>query len=181
MVLIARDPSWAHAYWEVDLARIHRVIALLGEVNAFIRLVDAETGQIVYSAETWAERARHYIRLPAADRAYRADLVMVAADGREALIQRSNAIWAPPRSPRVPGPIRLVRLGAHRRILDRALDLTHPLRLQISDDDSGAPLEAPGLEHPALDFDLDLIAIGSSDLPLRSRAQTDAPAFLTSA
>ncbi len=43
LVLMVRDPSWAHAYWEVGVARITETSALLGGGKAFLRLVEPST------------------------------------------------------------------------------------------------------------------------------------------
>jgi len=98
LVLMARDPNSAHAYWDIDLARISDSLAILEGGKALLRLFDAATGESLAEHETSAEHGRYDLALPWAARAYVADLALVN-DGRAVVLARSNIIHAPPDAP----------------------------------------------------------------------------------
>ena len=95
LILMARDPTSAHAYWEINVDRINKAATFLGGGKAFLRLVEPSTERILAEYETRAGHGRYWMPLPRAGRAYRADLAMVQ-NGRAVVLGRSNIVHAPP-------------------------------------------------------------------------------------
>ena len=95
LILMARDPTSAHAYWEINVDRINKAATFLGGGKAFLRLVEPSTERILAEYETRAGHGRYWMPLPRAGRAYRADLAMVQ-NGRAVVLGQSNIVHAPP-------------------------------------------------------------------------------------
>jgi len=116
LVLMARDPNSAHAYWDIDLARISNCLAILDGGKALLRLFDAATGESLAEHETSAEHGRYDLALPRAARAYVADLALVN-HGRAEVLARSNIIYAPPDAPKWPAEAVFVERADQSRAL----------------------------------------------------------------
>ncbi|MBN3033912.1 MAG: DUF4912 domain-containing protein [Candidatus Saganbacteria bacterium] len=98
IVLMVRDPRWIYAYWEISDQRRSEISQQLGEgVFARARLVlrvyeaaslkhhDVEVG----GARNW------YIRVPAPNRTYFAEIGYLTEDGRFIAAARSNSVTTP--------------------------------------------------------------------------------------
>src|SRR5688572_2936882 len=121
LVLMARDPSFGHAYWEVAPDRIARARADLGEeARGVLRLIDADLEQVLGSVAAIPERGSHVLRFPAGDRAYAVELALESADGQTHTLLRSNTAEAPPNRPRTGGTIVFVDLEPQRALLEGA-------------------------------------------------------------
>ncbi len=99
LVLVARDPEWAFAYWEAsphDMARAgvsHSELSLriydVTDVDFDGSNAHSQFDIIVGAAKNW------YFRVPVADRMWVADLGMVGPDGAFRTVARSNPISTP--------------------------------------------------------------------------------------
>src|ERR1039458_22012 len=99
LVFMVGDPRWAHAYWDISVARINDAVASLGGGRAFLRLIGVPTGYLLAEHEVWAERGSYGVALPEADHSYAAELAIVH-DYRRVVLARSNVVQAPPSMPR---------------------------------------------------------------------------------
>ena len=97
--LMVRDPTWAHAYWDISIDRFKDAVARGGGGRAFLRLIGVPTGHVLAEHAVWAERGSHGFALPAADRSYLVELAVIR-DYRWDVITRSNVVRAPPNTPR---------------------------------------------------------------------------------
>lgn len=94
LVLMVRDPTWAHAYWDISVARINSAVGSLGGGRAFLRLIDSAAGLLLAEYEVSAKRGQHDIALPEADRSYVVELALVHY-GRKEILARSDVVRAP--------------------------------------------------------------------------------------
>ena len=94
LVLMVRDPTWAHAYWDISVARVSGALGSLGGGKAFLRLIGFPAGLLLAEYEVSAERGRQDITLPEADRSYVAEFALVHY-GRKAILARSEVVHAP--------------------------------------------------------------------------------------
>lgn len=142
LALIARDPAWAFAYWDVDH---HRGSPLFEQgAQAVLRLIDANDGRVLQSPRVHAESGRYYFRLPAADQRYQAVLVAVR-DGAETEVLRSNAVLAPPQLPRPSREPRFVSMAAQREVLAQADRVDAPPRLACEEARRAAQYDMPSI------------------------------------
>jgi len=101
LALMARDPEWVFAYWEV--AQRDRERYNVGEGSLTLRLYDVSgiefTGAnaLAYYDTTVGSATNWYLRLPATERHWVADLGVIARDGKFVTIARSNVV-SPPRN-----------------------------------------------------------------------------------
>ncbi|MBI5198276.1 MAG: DUF4912 domain-containing protein [Nitrospirae bacterium] len=101
--LMARDPYWAHAYWEVTLSALDRVRKLLKDPDArlTLRLYDAtearETGPAIslFDIEVFQRTGNWYIELGRPDRSFFVEIGLKTKDGKFHAISRSNIISTP--------------------------------------------------------------------------------------
>jgi hypothetical protein len=119
---MARDPTWAHAYWDISVARINDAVSSLGGGKAFLRLIGVPTGYLLAEHEVWAERGSYDVALPEADRSYAVELAIVHY-GRRVVLARSNIIQAPPSMPRPADGSAFVSRPEQRRALELGLTL----------------------------------------------------------
>ena len=122
LVIMARDPTWAHAYWDISVARVNDAVATLGGGKAFLRLIGVPTGYLLAEHEVWAERGSYHVALPEADRSYAAELVIFHRY-RKIVLARSNVIQAPPSMPRPGAGPAFVSRPEQRRALELGLTL----------------------------------------------------------
>lgn len=142
LALIARDPAWAFAYWDVDH---QRGPALFEEgAQAVLRLVDANDGRVLQSPKVHPESGRYYFKLPAADQRYQAVLVAVR-EGGETEVLRSNAVLAPPQLPRPSREPRFVSTAAQRAVLAEAGRIDAPPRLDCQEARRAAMYDTPSI------------------------------------
>jgi ABC-type phosphate transport system substrate-binding protein len=102
VMLLARDPQWAYAYWDIPLAARAARRSQGGQQLA-LRICDvtdlADLDQRPHSVQQYAldEAARNwYLPIPVSDRDYIAELGYTTIDGTWLLLARSNAIRIPP-------------------------------------------------------------------------------------
>lgn len=107
LVLMARDPVWAHAYWDVPAAD-----AGPAEFRLFAG------GDLVSAYPVLLATGNHSVTLPVADRTYTAELVR---DG--AVLARSLPVTAPPAAPRPSAAPVFVTRAAQQAALASALTL----------------------------------------------------------
>ena len=99
--LMVRDPTWAHAYWDMSAERVMAAVGPFGRQEAFLRLIDVPTGHLVAEDVVWARRGSLGLALPRADRSYAAELAIMCDDFRWVILARSGVVHAPPTLPRV--------------------------------------------------------------------------------
>jgi hypothetical protein len=99
LALLARDPEWALAYWEVRASQIDEAVAALKKVTTNLRLINPLSGKVLACFEVPAASGRYYIPIPQDGRYYAADLVMAHGD-RMIVLARSKVMYAPRNRPR---------------------------------------------------------------------------------
>jgi len=102
--LMVRDPTRAHAYWDMSIDRFKDAVGRGGGGRAFLRLIGVPTGYVLGEQAVWVAHGSHDFALPEADRSYMVELAVIR-DYRWVVFARSNVIHAPPMTSRVPmGP-----------------------------------------------------------------------------
>ena len=96
---MVRDPTWAHAYWDISIDRINDVVGTRSGGRACLCLIALRTGHVLAEHAVRAERGSHGFALPEADRWYRVELAIMRND-RWVVLARSNVVHAPPKTPR---------------------------------------------------------------------------------
>ena len=122
LVFMVRDPTWAHAYWEICVARINDALASLGGGKAFLRLIGVPTGYLFAEEEVSAARGSRDVALPEADQSYAAELAIVHRY-RKVLLARSDVVQAPPSMPRPAAVPAFASRSEQRRALQLGLTL----------------------------------------------------------
>jgi uncharacterized protein len=98
IVLMVRDPHWLYAYWEVNARRRDEIRQQLGESvfsrsRLVLRVYDAASLKHhdleVGGARNW------YVRVPAPNRTYFAEIGFLTEDGRFIAACRSNSVTTP--------------------------------------------------------------------------------------
>ena len=106
IMLMARDPYWLHAYWEITLSSVQRAEAALREdwhgARPILRLID------VSSEDTTSSSERHvrdieihgcvnnwYIDVPQPPRTYRVEVGYMSRRGRFFCLAHSNVVTTP--------------------------------------------------------------------------------------
>jgi hypothetical protein len=103
--LMARDPYWVYAYWDIsstDVCRIDRDHGY-GAWSAgakMLRVYDvtegsAHSARALMSIGIGDDSTSWYINVPEANRAYCADIVLITPAGREITLARSNSVLTP--------------------------------------------------------------------------------------
>ena len=131
LALIARDPRWGFAYWDVDRSRGHALFE--AGAQAVLRLHDANDGRVLQSPRVHGESGRYYFRFPSADQRYQLTLTAVFPEGREVEVLRSNVVLAPPELPRPEREPRFVSMRKQIAVLEMAKQIGDPPRL-VDDD-----------------------------------------------
>lgn len=93
VVLMARDPHWAYAYWDVEDAQAARVRRDSGFEQLVLRVQDLQPASSFDIPIQWSD-CSWYIYLPNQDADYALELGYLAA-GRFRLLARSNQIRTP--------------------------------------------------------------------------------------
>jgi hypothetical protein len=119
---MVRDPTSAHAYWDISVARTERAFASLGGGKAILRLLAVPSGLLLAEQEVSAEHGSCTVALPEADRSYAAELV-ISHHYTKVLLARSNPIQAPPSSPRPDAAPAIVAREEQQRALELGLTL----------------------------------------------------------
>jgi Domain of unknown function (DUF4912) len=98
--LMVRDPTSAHAYWDLSVARINTVLAPRDRRRAFLRLIGVPGGCLLAEYAVPAERGSQAVALPQADGSYLVELA-VMRNYQWVVLARSNVVHAPPTTARV--------------------------------------------------------------------------------
>jgi len=124
---MVRDPTSAHAYWDLSDDRIKVAVGPHDDGRAFLRLLGVPSGFLLAEYGVPIARGSQDVALPEADSSYMVELA-VMRNYQWVVLARSNVIHAPPKTPRVaPTPavvsrapeLRVVAEG-HDRELERA-------------------------------------------------------------
>ena len=99
--LMVRDPTWAHAYWDMSVERLDAAVGPFGRAEGFLRLIGVPAGHLLDEHVVWAQRGSLGLPLPQADRSYLVELAIMRDDFRWAILARSGVVHAPPTLPRV--------------------------------------------------------------------------------
>jgi len=103
-VLLARDPYWIYAYWEVTPERLSEARAFLGEeqersgtVLRVFQSAGLEEGEprFLYDVEVKPYVTSWYLNVHRPDTAYLVEIVQRAPSGRAFMMARSNAVTTP--------------------------------------------------------------------------------------
>jgi hypothetical protein len=148
LALIARDPRWAFAYWDVDRSRDGALFEF--GAQAVLRLLDANDGHVLQSPRVHGENGRYYFRLPASDQRYQVTLTAVFGDGREVEVLRSNVVLAPPELPRPEREPRFVSMQKQIAVLEQAKQVANPPRLIDEDARRASIYPTPSIAGQAL-------------------------------
>jgi hypothetical protein len=100
LVLMARDPQWLFAYWEIRSETAQRAMREIEESVPVLR-VSYRPSEGRLEGRSYDERIdlfarRHYLHVPEAHHVYRAELGFRSRDGRFVAALRSNEVFAPP-------------------------------------------------------------------------------------
>ncbi len=102
IVLLARDPQWAYAYWDIPIEHKNELRYHGGQQLA-LRIYDVTDinldSQSPHSIQEYPidEMAREwYLPIPVSDRAYTIDIGYRCGDGRWLVLARSTAVSIPP-------------------------------------------------------------------------------------
>jgi uncharacterized protein len=129
--LMVRDPTWAHAYWDMSVERIDAAVGPFGREEAFLRLIGVPAGQLVDEEVVWARRGSVGLALPQADRSYMVELAIMRDDFRWVILARSGVVHTPPTVPR--------GATAAGVALGRASDVRHLVSTRTPGSSHGAP------------------------------------------
>jgi hypothetical protein len=122
LVLMVRDPTWSHAYWDMSIERVEAAKASLGGGTAFLRLISVPDRLLLAEYEVAPERGEHGIPLPEPGRSYVAELALIHY-GRKAVLARSNVAQGPPRVPTATSAPVFVSRAQQREALATGLTL----------------------------------------------------------
>jgi hypothetical protein len=126
-VLMARDPWWLFAHWEVPPVRRIEVLRALGVEGEGTRQVLRVYEVAADSSASWdvdleagAERADIHVDRPG--RCYRVEVGLRTAAGRFVCLVTSNQVTAPPAEPSRDTSVHWVTLGKDRRTAESTGD-----------------------------------------------------------
>ncbi|MGO9901326.1 MAG: DUF4912 domain-containing protein [Solirubrobacteraceae bacterium] len=122
LVFMARDPTFAQAYWDIGDARIKDAVDSLGGGKAILRLIGLPIGQLLAEYEVCAKHGSYGVALPEADRSYAAELAIVRYY-RKIVLARSKIVRTPPSRPRPAAAPVFVSREEQRRALELGLIL----------------------------------------------------------
>jgi hypothetical protein len=123
LVLMARDPTWAHTYWDIRPARTAGASAALGNRGRLLlRLRDVASGRLVAEQEVHGEYGKKGMPFPCANRRYAAELSMVS-DSTDIVLARSNALRAPPDAPSATASVMMIGRSDQSEALTSRLTL----------------------------------------------------------
>jgi hypothetical protein len=100
---MVRDPTSAHAHWDLSSDRINVALGPYFGGRAFLRLIGVPGGYLLAEGAVPIARGSWDVALPEADRSYMVELA-VMRNYRWVVLARSNVIHAPPKTPRVATP-----------------------------------------------------------------------------
>ena len=104
IVLLVRDPRWAHAYWDIAESKYKEVADILGrdfvKSKGILRVYDASSEPwSSFDIEIFGGARNWYINVPQPNRTYVVDIGYLAPDGKFVVMARSNAVTTPREGP----------------------------------------------------------------------------------
>ncbi len=143
---MVRDPTSAHAYWDLSDDRIKVAVGPHDGGRAFLRLIGVRSGYLLAEYAVPIARGSQDVALPEADSSYMVELA-VMRNYQWIVLARSNVIHAPPKTPRVATTPAVVSRAPQLRVVaeghDRELE-------RAGGDVMIAPAEgAPHVAHAA--------------------------------
>ncbi len=144
LVLLARDPTWAFAHWDLSTERLNQARSGLDAPKAKLRFYEVGTEVALVDADVAPENGRFYLRVPRPGIRYEVRLVFVGSDDTVCEVARSNAAEPPgQRATSKSEPARFVEMTRQTAVLDERDEITVPPPRVIAD----APLM--GAQRPA--------------------------------
>jgi len=105
LTLMARDPYWVYAYWSISEHDRHRICTDHGQEAwrmgvKLLRVYDVTGSDLDHPHSRMDigigdEATSWYINVPAPDRTYCAEIVVITPSGRELVLARSNPVSTP--------------------------------------------------------------------------------------
>ncbi len=103
IVLMARDPYWAFAYWDISEVTTKKVYALMKQHDSHIKSIlrvydvtdivfDGKNAHRSFDVDVFLEARNWYVHFGVSDRSYLVDLGLLDSQGHFYLIARSNVI-----------------------------------------------------------------------------------------
>lgn len=114
--LMVRDPTSAHAYWDLSVDRINVAVAPHHRQRALLRLIEVPSGHLLAEYAVPAERGSQAVALPRADSPYLVELA-VMHNYQWVVLARSNVVHAPPTTARVATTPAFVNRAQQLRLL----------------------------------------------------------------
>ena len=138
---MVRDPTSAHAYWDLGVDCINVALGPHDRRRAFLRLIGVPTGYLRAEYAVPAERGSQAVALPEAGGSYMVELA-VMRNYQWVVLARSNVIHAPPAKARVASAPAFVSRAEQLRLLAESRD-------REPDRAAGDPVAAPttGVSH----------------------------------
>jgi len=145
--LMVRDPTSAHAYWDLSIDRINAVVGPRNRRRAFLRLIGVPSGYLLAEYAVPAERGSQTVALPQADSSYLVELA-VMHNYQWVVLARSNVVHAPTTTARVATTPAFVTRAQQLRLLAESRDREPG---GAGGDRSAAPTRSAGHIEPAAD------------------------------
>jgi ABC-type phosphate transport system substrate-binding protein len=154
IVLMARDPQWAYAYWDTPSAHKESLRNQGGERLA-VRLFDVTDIDLAHQAPhsmqqfDCDELAREwYLQLPISDRDYMVEIGYLTGDGRWLLLAQSNTVRIPPVYPSDWQEDHFMTVGWQENLKGKTLITLVDPRLKTSEEE-GLHAEMYALSQPS--------------------------------
>jgi Domain of unknown function (DUF4912) len=119
--LMVRDPTSAHAYWDLNADRINAAVGPLGARRAFLRLIGVPSGYLLAEYSVDAQRGSQAVELPEAGSSYVLELA-VMHNYQWVVLARSNIIHAPRTTAGLPSVPAFVTRAQRLRLLSESRD-----------------------------------------------------------
>jgi hypothetical protein len=119
-VLLARDPWWLFAHWEIPPVRRVEALRALGadgETTREVLRVTAADSSTVQDVELEPGSVRAHVHVEGPGRSYRIDVGLRAASGRFVSLVTSNLTTTPPAHPSPSTEVQWVTLGVNGRTM----------------------------------------------------------------
>jgi len=141
--LMVRDPTSAHAHWDLSVDRINAAVGPRDRRRAVLRLIGVPSGYLWGEYAVPGERGSQAVALPEPDSSYVVELA-VMHDYQWVVLARSNVVHAPPTTARVARTPAFVSRAQRLRLLAEGRD-------RDFDHAGGDPMTAPtgGASHVA--------------------------------
>jgi hypothetical protein len=118
---MVRDPTSAHAYWDLSSDRIDAAVGPHDGGRALLRLIGVPSGNLLGEYAVPIARGSQDVALPEADSSYMVELAVVH-NYLWVVLARSNVIHAPPKTPRVAITPAVVSRAQQRRVVAEGHD-----------------------------------------------------------